>query len=138
LAAALQGEKEQANRNQVEIARLQAELQKRERQPDVPRTPVTDSGGGTIYTAQTSGVLTWSGRMKKGDVVVINDRRPSIGRLYGNPLPGVPVQVTVTPGDVALEEPPSASNGWRRMVLRSGRSHDHEVKIEWSVIGRSQ
>jgi hypothetical protein len=77
-----------------------------------------------------SGRLIWTGSLERRGVIEFEGRSASVGSITGG-LPGVPVNVTVSPaefGSDGLEvyttdarlnhhvEPPSASNGWNRVT----------------------
>jgi hypothetical protein len=80
-------------------------------------------------TAPHSGRLIWTGTLLRRGVVELDGRNVSVGSLNGG-LPGVPVNVTVSPAEFSDHglvvyvtdpkrnnrvEPPSAANGWNQI-----------------------
>jgi ribosomal protein L40E len=92
--------------------------------PSRPSVPQLGEGPAT-------GTLFWSGVMEKNTPIEIEGSRASAGSLRGDFLPGVPVQIEVEPSDIAIVEPPSPSNGFRRLVLRSRSKRNTVVTITW-------
>jgi hypothetical protein len=84
------------------------------------------------YEAATSGIMTWSGVLKKGDTVVISGSTANRGSLNSS-LPGVPVFIEVEPRDIGIAEAPAPSSGWTRMVLRSNKEIHKTITIRWKV-----
>jgi len=78
----------------------------------------------------SSGTLTWSGHLGKNALVTIQGHSASSGSLQGQ-LPGVPVIIQVDPSDVGVAEAPGPQNSWKRVVLRSNKSRNIVVRIEW-------
>jgi hypothetical protein len=86
----------------------------------------------------------WTGHLRKNDLVVFEDGKASVGSLSGA-LPGVPVKVTVSPGDLTKDgitvytarlrgsngpaEAPGPQNGWNKTLYLwdPGRIADFEV-----------
>jgi hypothetical protein len=86
------------------------------------------------YEGPPTGTIIWSGMMERNQTIVIDGPNVSSGSLRGDFLPGVPVQVEVQPSDVAVGEPPSPSNGFRRLVFRSRAKRNIVVTITWRVL----
>jgi hypothetical protein len=87
------------------------------------------------YTGPQSGVLVWSGPLQKNGLLTIDGTTASAGSINAGSLPGVPVMITdIQPSDLGLAEAPSASNGWKRIVLRSRGNRRSVVTIKWSVL----
>ena len=84
-----------------------------------------------VHEGSATGTLLWSGVMERNTPIEIEGSRASTGALHGDFLPGVPVQVEVRPSDIAIVEPPSPSNGFRRLVLRSRVKRNIVVTITW-------
>jgi serine/threonine-protein kinase len=77
-----------------------------------------------------AGILVWRGHLAKNTPVEIT----SSGTLQGS-LPGVPVYiVALQPSDLEIVEPPSPSNGFRRLVVRSRSGKTKEVRISWQKV----
>jgi hypothetical protein len=72
--------------------------------------------------------------MEKNVPIEIEGSRASAGSLRGDFLPGVPVHIEVEPSDIAIVEPPSPSNGFRRLVLRSRSKRNIVVTITWKKL----
>lgn len=138
----------------------------------VRRTPVETA---TAAPVPASGRLIWTGRLKKNELLVFEAGKPSVGSSTGS-LPGKPVSVSVSPGDlthdgiviysavkprpgstqeapgpqngwnktvrdwdpnratdVEVVEAPGPQNGWKRLVLRSRKSRDSVIMVEWKT-----
>src|SRR6266403_1313987 len=84
-------------------------------QPPAVSTPIPRAP----YTGPSSGVVIWSGNFVKNEIVTIDGDQFSSGSLVQGRLPGVPVIISVSPGDILIKEPPSPANRWTRVVLWS-------------------
>lgn len=84
------------------------------------------------YEGAVSGIMTWSGLLKKGATVVISGAAASRGSLSGA-LPGMPVIIEVEPRDIGIAEAPAPSSGWSRMVLRANKDAHKTISIRWKV-----
>lgn len=96
--------------------------------------------GGAIPKAATyagpgAGMATWTGKLEKNETLTIDGGTPSTGSLSGAGLPGVPVRLVVDQTNLGISEMPSASNGYRRLVLKSHSKHD-KIVIHWTVTGQ--
>ncbi len=97
--------------------------------------PVVKPVPRVVYSGPQSGVLVWSGQLSKNGNITIEGGSASVGAVQAGALPGVPVMIgEIQPRDVGLAEPPSASNGWKRIVLRSKANRRSVVTIQWSVL----
>lgn len=88
-----------------------------------------------VAAEDAEGVLRWSGRMVRGELIVIEEDRAIPGRIEGMPLPGLPVRLRV-PGDlVEIVELPGATSLWTRVVLRAlaDRPDGAAIDIHWTV-----
>jgi len=81
-----------------------------------------------------SGMLIWSGQLEKGGTLNISGEQPSSGRLRGDPLPGVPVFLTVEPRDIVVSNVPASLEGYRRFALRSPSRRNIVIKIHWETM----
>jgi hypothetical protein len=80
---------------------------------------------------RASGTLIWTGEVRKNVPVVIGSSEPS-GLLRGEQFPGVPIVIEqIAPAGLAVTEPPSPSNGFQRLVLRSDFSRNQVITISW-------
>jgi len=71
----------------------------------------------------SSGTLNWSGPLQKEQLVTFDS------------LPGVPVMIDFDVKHFSVVEPPSPSNGWKRLVIRSKDQRSATVvTIQWKVI----
>lgn len=80
--------------------------------------------------APTTGLLIWTGALKKGEVVTIEGDRASTGMLRGA-LPGVPVMIETEFRGIGFTEMPGPSNGWKRLAFRSLRDQNVVVTLRW-------
>jgi hypothetical protein len=85
------------------------------------------------YSGPMSGTLIWSGQLDKNAPIEIDTGQPN-GLVRGDPFPGVPVQLIVEPRDIAIKEPPSPSNGFKKLVIRSQNRRNVVVTIRWTVL----
>jgi outer membrane biosynthesis protein TonB len=84
----------------------------------------------TPESAPTRGVITWSGRMGKNTILILNEGGASFGQASGT-LPGVPVTVEVEPKSIQIQSRPSPANGWKLLMLRSGKQAVESITIRW-------
>lgn len=102
--------------------------------PAAPSAPATASTPTTTrYTGPTSGLLIWSGPLRRDGTVVIEGDRASEGTLQGA-LPGVPVMIESDSKDVGFAEMPGPSNGWKRLSFRGRRNQNVVVTLRWKVL----
>lgn len=87
----------------------------------------------SAYSGPSGGTATWTGKLEKNETLTITGGTPSKGVLAGAGLPGVPVRVTVDQANLGFVEMPDASNGYRRLVIRSHAKHD-KITIHWTAI----
>lgn len=95
------------------------------------------------YAGPRSGRIIWTGSMARRGVVEIERAHASIGSLSGG-LPGVPVNLRISPADLSSEgmvvytpdpaangrqEPASAANGWNRTLFRWQPDRAHELVV---------
>lgn len=85
------------------------------------------------YNGPGAGLATWTGKLGKDETLTITGSTASRGVLSGAGLPGVPIEVTVDQSNLGFAEMPNASNGYRRLVIRSHSKHD-KITIHWTVI----
>lgn len=100
--------------------------------PPVPPPPPAEPPK-PAYSGPSTGVVVWSGKLEKGESVVIEGGNASAGTLNGK-LPGVPVSVNLDVREFALAEAPSPSNNWSKLVIRSRNRRHTVVTIEWKVL----
>lgn len=96
--------------------------------PPLSRVRLGPAVDRTVHTG--SGRLIWTGTLERRGVIEFEGRSASVGSLTGA-LPGVPVNVTVSPAEFGRDglevytdnaqlnqhvEPPSAANGWNRIT----------------------
>ena len=94
-------------------------------------------------TPAGSGRLIWTGTLERRGVVEFDGRSVSVGSLTGS-LPGVPVNVTVSPAEFSSDglvvyttdarlnhhiEPPGAANGWNRITYSWDPARAGQVAI---------
>ena len=80
-----------------------------------------------------TGVITWTGRMQKNAVLVINGTGASFGSVAGT-FPGLPIKVEVEPPTVQVRELPRAENGWKQLMLYSGSERFSSIVIRWTAL----
>jgi hypothetical protein len=81
---------------------------------------------------QAAGTLIWSVQLKKNVDETLIAMRPSAGQIHGDPLPGVPIAISISPLDAAgVVEPPSPSNGWMSLKLRGLVNGSRVISIQW-------
>jgi hypothetical protein len=85
------------------------------------------------YNGPMSGVLVWTGQLDKEGSVTIDGGISSAGSLQGV-LPGVPISIEVDAKDIGLTESPRASNGWKKLTLRSHKKRNGPITIRWKVV----
>ncbi len=101
------------------LAAASIELRPKESAPAPP-----PAAAKTAYRGPASGRLIWTGRLGRGQSVLINGSRASAGDVTGE-LPGVPVRISAHPADLsddglvvytavaqARREAPGPLNGW--------------------------
>lgn len=81
----------------------------------------------------TSGVIIWSGPLRKDALVTIDGELTNTGTVRGS-LPGVPVVVETDYKDVGFAEMPGPSNGWKRVVLRGRKNINVVVTLRWRAL----
>ena len=85
------------------------------------------------YNGPTRGVLVWTGQLDKEGSVTIDGGTASAGSLQGV-LPGVPISIEVDAKDIGMTESPRASNGWKKLTLRSHKKRNGPITIRWKVV----
>lgn len=80
----------------------------------------------------SSGVLVWSGDLRKGDIITIDGSHASTGSLQGA-LPGVPVILETDYRGIGFSEMPGPSNGWKRVSFRALRDQKVVVTLRWKT-----
>jgi hypothetical protein len=83
---------------------------------------VTRNSASATYTGPRSGTLNWSGIMTKGQLVAMEG------------LPGIPVMIDFDAKEFSVVEPPSPSNAWKRLVLRSRKGRHAVITVRWTAI----
>lgn len=106
------------------ILRPEREISTPQSQPP-PRTPAPPAG-------PSSGVLVWSGELRKGEIVTIEGQHASSGSLQGA-LPGVPVILETDYKGIGFAETPGPSNGWKRVSFRALRNQKVVVTLRWKT-----
>ncbi|MGC8794220.1 MAG: hypothetical protein ACP5U2_12605, partial [Bryobacteraceae bacterium] len=128
-------------RQRVEILRPEPQIPSAPRREEAPQTPVQpqEPAGprreeapqrAAEPQAPSSGVLIWSGPLRKGEVVTIDADRADKGTLRGT-LPGVPVIIETDFTGIGFTEMPGPSNGWKRLSFRSLRDQNVVVTLRW-------
>jgi hypothetical protein len=78
------------------------------------------------------GIIYWTGRLTKNQVIVIEQGKASIGMADGG-LPAIPVDVWLPSPAVTLVERPASQNNWSRVAFRCLQSTNRNVtlNIQW-------
>ena len=116
-----------------------------DRAPVRAPAPASEPPAASAYTGPSSGKFIWTGYLAPGRTVTIDGRRASTGSVNGS-LPGVPVRVSVYPGEFStsglsvfsaaprhqsgtVTEGRSAQNGWlnTRYVYDPARARDAQL-----------
>lgn len=77
-----------------------------------------------------NGAITWSDRLQKNSILVIQGDKASIGSVTGQ-LPGVPVEIDVNPPTLEIRQRPSPENNWKQIMLYSGNQRHTSITIRW-------
>jgi serine/threonine protein kinase len=97
--------------------------------PTVPAPPAPSHREAPV---RVSGTLMWSVQLKKNVNESLIGMRPSSGQVQGDPLPGVPVAISISPPSAAgVVEPPSPANGWTTVKLRGLVNANIVISILW-------
>ena len=67
-------------------------------------------------------------------LLTIDGSRSSLGSIRGDPLPGVPVLVTIQPADLIVAQAPMSSDEYRRLVIRSPSHRNTVVRVHWEIL----
>ena len=78
-------------------------------------------------------MIVWNGQLEKEGSVTITGGIASAGTLQGV-LPGVPVSIEIDAKDIGMIESPRASNGYKKLTLRSHRKRSGPIVIHWKVV----
>lgn len=99
--------------------------------PSAPPPPPPKATPAPAKPAPRAGRVIWTGTLQRRGIVELDGRSVSVGALNGM-LPGVPVNLTITPAEFGPDglvvytteasrhnrvEPPSASNGWNQVTF---------------------
>jgi tetratricopeptide (TPR) repeat protein len=101
-----------------------------------PPTPAAPTGGvslSPVTAAASQGIVTWSGRINPNTILTIEGSTATLGKVGGE-LPGVPVMIEVDPSDVEVVSPPGPENGWKRVILRTGKQRRTSIQIRWQTV----
>jgi hypothetical protein len=106
--------------------------------PAASQNQSTSSAGGGAPSpapapqALEEGIIYWTGRLTKNQVIVIDRGKATIGMADGN-LPATPVDVWLPSPAVTLVERPTSQNNWSRVAFRCLQSTNRNVtlNIQW-------
>lgn len=100
--------------------------------PASPTTPPSAQTGlrpaPPAAPAVEEGILYWTGRLRKNQVITIEAGSASVGQVEGK-LPGIPVDVWLPSPAVVLAERPNPDNNWGRVAFRCVRDTNRNVTI---------
>jgi hypothetical protein len=80
---------------------------------------------------QSAGIIVWKGLVEKDGIIEIDGDKCDPGSIQAG-LPGVPVTINFDTKNYAMVEFPSASNGYKRMKIRS-RSRKESIILNWQL-----
>jgi hypothetical protein len=80
---------------------------------------------------QSAGIILWKGLVEKDGIIEIDGDKCDPGSIQAG-LPGVPVTINLDTKNYAMVEFPSASNGYKRMKIRS-RSRKESIILNWQL-----
>jgi len=84
------------------------------------------------YSGPKQGRLVWTGDLQPGQEVDLGSKDIAASGA----LPGVPVSIELHPSSVTIVTPPSAANGWRRLVVRNDGKKQVVLLVTWTVLER--
>jgi uncharacterized protein YjdB len=84
------------------------------------------------YTGPKSGVVTWTGQLKRNQTLLIDHNKPNTGSITGA-FPGVGIVITVQTPGCAVTMQPSQSNGWTSISVLA-QARQKSISIAWHVI----
>jgi hypothetical protein len=70
--------------------------------------------------------------MGRNTILILNENGSSFGSASGT-FPGSPVTVDVEPKSIQVQSLPSAANGWKLLMLRSGKEPVESITIRWKA-----
>ena len=100
--------------------------------PELPLQPPPPPS----YSGPSSGNLVWSGSVEKNQIIEINNGNSSLGSVGGDPLPGVPVSISLNSNKFAVIAQPNPLNRFSRLAVRSSVKGQLVLTIHWSVLGQ--
>ncbi len=118
----------------VRSTRAPAPAQEQTSLPPAAAAPETEPPPKPPATEPASGVVSWTGRMPRNSLLVIDGSKASFGTLTGA-LPGVPVEIQVDPPDLVVRERPREQNGWKLLMLYSPTRTVSSITIRWRHAG---
>ncbi|MBM3789096.1 MAG: hypothetical protein FJW35_01970 [Acidobacteria bacterium] len=101
-----------------------------------PAAPVKEAPGDPHPPppVTASGVISWSGRMTRNSILVIDGPYVSFGTITGQ-FPAHPVAVDIEPPDLVVRERPREENGWKRLILHNPSRTISNISIRWKESG---
>ncbi len=81
----------------------------------------------------TTGTILWTGNLDRNSVLVITQRRASVGSVVGE-LPGVPVSLELDPADLVVRQMPGPENQWKQIILYSGPNKYRSITLYWKTL----
>jgi hypothetical protein len=111
--------------------------------PVFPSVPAVAPPPAPAAVAKAAGRLIWTGSLKKGALLFIDEARPSSGSLTGK-LPGGPVRFTIHSGELTeggmlvysadqrfagRSESPRAANGWNHTIYEYDPKRLRDIEV---------
>jgi len=99
-------------------------------QVEPPKAPIEPN----VYRGPPSGDFVWSGTVEKNQLIEIANGSPSIGSINGQPLPGVPVSISIVDAQIAVVAQPNPLNHFSTVVFRSTTKGKIAFGVHWVVL----
>jgi len=82
------------------------------------------------------GTIYWTGKLRKNQVIVIENGEASAGIADGDHFTGIPIDVHLPSPAVRLVERPTGENNWSRVAFRCLRNTKQSVtiNIQWNLL----
>jgi serine/threonine protein kinase len=87
-----------------------------------------------VYRGPPSGDFVWSGAVEKDQLIEIANGAPSIGSINGQPLPGVPVSISIDNRQIAVVVQPNPLNHFSTVTFRSTTKGKIAFGVHWLVL----
>jgi hypothetical protein len=99
----------------------------------VDNPPLTTTRRRGTQPEPLSGVVIWSGQLRKNDIITIDGETTNTGMVRGE-LPGIPVTLETPVKDIRFTEMPGPANGWKRFSMQAIRNRKVVVTLHWRAL----